>query len=395
VNGGSGNGCNGCLIGLSFTASGGAIQISGQGNLNAPTCVVASNTNTATQAASCLTVIPPCITLGGANAAINIAELDVATRAPFVCPSGTVGTTCKVGTTKTEYPLWTRDPFATRVMPTPHACGTDPVPTTSATGVTTYSPGTYCQGISISGAGKNVIFNSGIYFLGGSNNSAASNLSLNSNGGAINQTIVTAAALGSAGTGYKKNDTLTVVGGTFVFAATIKVTTVNGTGGITAVTLANAGAYRGTLPSNPVSVTGGSGSGAKFTLTFTPPPTGVTFILTGPTAATVGTVSIQNTTLSFTAISGGATDSLIFWQDKKATGTGASFAGNPSASTSFTGAMYFPSTSVAVSGNSTFLPTNCTSIVADTISFTGNGSISKGCLSISGGGGATTYRMSQ
>jgi hypothetical protein len=395
VNGGNDISCNGCLIGLSFTASGGAIQFSGQGNLNAPTCVIASNTNTATQAASCLAVNPPCITLGGANASINVAELDVATRAPFVCPSGTVGTTCKVGTTKTDYPLWTRDPFATRVMPTPPGCGADPVPTTSATAVTTYSPGTYCQGISISGAGKNVIFNSGIYFLGGSNNGAASNLSLSSNGGAINQTIVTAAALSTAGTGYKKNDTLTIVGGTFVFAATIKVTTVNGTGGITAITLATAGAYRGTLPTNPVSVTGGSGTGAKFALTFTPPPTGLTFILTGPTAATVGSVSIQNTTLSFTAITGGATDNLIFWQNKKATGTGGSFAGNASANTSFTGAMYFPSTSVTVSGNSTFLPTNCTAIVANTISFSGNGSISKGCLSISGGGGATSFRMSQ
>jgi Putative Flp pilus-assembly TadE/G-like len=388
----------GCLIGLSFTASGGAIQISGQGNLNAPTCTVASNTNTATQAASCLTVNPPCITLGGANAAINIAELDVATRAPFVCPSGTVGTTCKVGTTKTDYPLWTRDPFATRVMPTPPACGTDPATTTSASGVTTYSPGTYCNSISISGAGKNVIFNSGIYFLGGSNNSAAVNLSINSNGGAINQTIVTAAAIATAGTAYKKNDTLAVVGGTSTFAANIKVSTVNGTGGITAVTITNAGAYSAT-PTNPVSVTGGSGTGAKITLTFTPPPTGVTFILTGPTAATVGTVSIQNATVTLVAppASGGATNGLIFWQDKKATGTGASFAGNASARTTFNGAMYFPSTSVAVSGNSTFLPTDCTAIVASTISFTGNGSISKGCLSVGGGsgGGATSFRMSQ
>jgi len=392
VNGGDGNGCNGCLIGLSFTASGGAIQISGQGNLNAPTCVVATNTNTATQAASCLTVSPPCITLGGANAAINIAELDVATRAPFVCPSGTVGTTCKVGTTKTDYPLWTRDPFATRVMPTPPACGTDPATTTSASGVTTYSPGTYCTSISISGAGKNVIFNSGIYFLGGSNNSAAVNLSINSNGGAINQTIVTAAAIASAGTGYKKNDTLTVAGGTSTFAATITVSTVNGTGGITAVALKSAGAYSAT-PANPVSVTcgcTGTGTGAKFTLTFTPPPTGVTFILTGPTAATVGTVSIQNATVTLVAPTAGATNNLIFWQDKKATGTGASFAGNASARTLFNGAMYFPSTSVSVSGNSTFLPTDCTAIVASTISFSGNGSISKGCLSIGGGGGGKT-----
>ncbi len=396
-----GTNCNGCLVGLSFTASGGALQISGQGSLNAPTCVIASNTNTATQAASCLTVNPPCMSLGGANASINVAEIDVATRAPFVCPSGTAGTTCIVGTTRTDYPLWTRDPFATRVMPTPPACpGSDPTPTTSASGVTTYSHGTYCHGISVSGAGKNLIFNSGVYFLGGSNNSAASNLSISSNGGAINQTIVTSATIASAGTGYKKNDILTIVGGTFAFAANIKVLTVNGAGAITGVigtgfTITNAGAYRGTLPSNPVSVTGGFGTGAKFALTFTPPPTGVTFILTGPTAATVGTVSIQNTTLSFTAVTGGAADGLIFWQDKKATGAGASFAGNASASTSFTGAMYFPSTSVTVSGNSTFLPTNCTSIVAGPITFSGNGSISKGCLSISGGGGATSFRMSQ
>lgn len=75
----------------------------------------------------------------------------------------------------------------------------------------------------------------------------------------------TGAAIAVAGTGYTAGDLLTVVGGTGRLATVIKVTTVT-TGAVTAVSVEVAGAYT-TNPTNPVAVTGGTGSGATFNLT--------------------------------------------------------------------------------------------------------------------------------
>jgi len=69
----------------------------------------------------------------------------------------------------------------------------------------------------------------------------------------------------SGGTGYATNNVLTVTGGTGT-AATLTVSAVTG-GVITAVTLTTAGDLT-SLPANPVSVTGGAGTGAKFNLTY-------------------------------------------------------------------------------------------------------------------------------
>lgn len=78
------------------------------------------------------------------------------------------------------------------------------------------------------------------------------------------------AAIAAAGTGYVVGDTLAVVGGIYQIAAEITVGAVNGTGGITAVSISNAGEYS-TVPTSPLSVTGGHGTGAKFTGTFNAP----------------------------------------------------------------------------------------------------------------------------
>jgi hypothetical protein len=67
----------------------------------------------------------------------------------------------------------------------------------------------------------------------------------------------------SGGTGYTVGNTLTVVGGTGT-AATYTVAAVSG-GVITSLTGTGAGTYT-VLPTNPVSVTGGTGSGASLTL---------------------------------------------------------------------------------------------------------------------------------
>jgi hypothetical protein len=78
---------------------------------------------------------------------------------------------------------------------------------------------------------------------------------------------VTAATLANGGTGYKVGELLTLQGGTFTTPAQITVTSV--AGGVITSFIANLGQYTA-LPTNPASVTGGTGSGAQFNLsTFT------------------------------------------------------------------------------------------------------------------------------
>lgn len=73
------------------------------------------------------------------------------------------------------------------------------------------------------------------------------------------------ASIAGGGTGYTAGDTLTIVGGTFFAAATLTVNTVS-SGVITSVSVATGGSSYSVLPTNPVSVTGGTGSGATFNL---------------------------------------------------------------------------------------------------------------------------------
>lgn len=80
----------------------------------------------------------------------------------------------------------------------------------------------------------------------------------------------TAVTIATAGTGYAVGNTLTVPSGIGSIDVEITVTSVNGGGGVTGATITNVGSYT-TTPSNPVSVTGGAGSGATFNLTFVQP----------------------------------------------------------------------------------------------------------------------------
>jgi hypothetical protein len=91
--------------------------------------------------------------------------------------------------------------------------------------------------------------------------------------------FVLGGTLASGGTGYTVGDTLTVVGGTTGAAATVTVNAVSG-GVITSASVI-AGANYTVLPTNPVSVTGGTGSGATFNLTYGVSATGVTITNAG------------------------------------------------------------------------------------------------------------------
>jgi hypothetical protein len=83
----------------------------------------------------------------------------------------------------------------------------------------------------------------------------------------VGSMVNTGAAVASGGTGYTVGNTLTVLGGTTTgVSATLTVTAVSG-GVVTSATPANFGQFT-VLPTNPVSVTGGTGSGATFNLNY-------------------------------------------------------------------------------------------------------------------------------
>lgn len=91
----------------------------------------------------------------------------------------------------------------------------------------------------------------------------------------------------SGGTGYTVGDTLTLVGGTGT-VATLTVSTVS-SGVITAVTVGSFGSYS-VVPTNPISVTGGTGSSATFTSTWA---------VGAVSVATAGSGYIEQPTITF------------------------------------------------------------------------------------------------
>lgn len=77
---------------------------------------------------------------------------------------------------------------------------------------------------------------------------------------------VTNAAVAVGGSGYTVLDVLTVVGGSYMKPARLRVDSVGGSNAVTGVTVIDPGEYL-SAPSNPVSITGGTGTGATFNLT--------------------------------------------------------------------------------------------------------------------------------
>jgi hypothetical protein len=74
-------------------------------------------------------------------------------------------------------------------------------------------------------------------------------------------------SVAAGGTGYAVGDILTCSGGTSTHDATVEVTAVDGTPAVTAAIVVEAGNYTAT-PGDPVTMTGGSGSGCTLNLTF-------------------------------------------------------------------------------------------------------------------------------
>ncbi|MCC6425651.1 MAG: hypothetical protein IT435_02400 [Phycisphaerales bacterium] len=83
---------------------------------------------------------------------------------------------------------------------------------------------------------------------------------------AMGTSLQSVSAVAGGGTGYTVGDVLTISGGTSTVAATLEVLTAPA-GVIGTVRVRNAGLYQ-TTPANNASVTGGTGTGATFTLTW-------------------------------------------------------------------------------------------------------------------------------
>lgn len=101
--------------------------------------------------------------------------------------------------------------------------------------------------------------------------------------------LLNSTTLAGGGTGYTAGDVLTLVGGTSGTAAQITVDTVTG-GVVTTFHVSRAGDYTA-LPTSPIAVTGGSGTGATFTGEFGLLSIAVTAPGTGYTNSTVISIS--------------------------------------------------------------------------------------------------------
>ena len=196
---------------------------------------------------------------------------------------------------------------------------------------------------------------------------------------AVTAMVVNTVAVSSGGTGYTAGDVLTVSDGTVApaqLSTQVTVSTVSA-GVITAVTVSRFGTYS-VLPTNPASVTGGTGSGATFNFTYAISGASTNFTITNagsgyveqPTVtfsggggsgaaayATVGgTTSIRSlgTNLDFFTpvnAAGGAPSFRVY--DNQSAGTGTYFATRGSTSSPLLIALGGTNTPASISSSGT------------------------------------------
>jgi hypothetical protein len=112
--------------------------------------------------------------------------------------------------------------------------------------------------------------------------------------------VATSPTVVSGGSGYTVGDVLTLSGGTFSTVAAVTVATLSGSA-VATVTLSGSGTYS-VLPTNPVSVTGGTGSGATFNLTWA--------VQSGFTITNAGSGYVEQPTVTFSG--GGGSGAAAF-----------------------------------------------------------------------------------
>ena len=145
---------------------------------------------------------------------------------------------------------------------------------------------------------------------------------------------------------------------------------------------------------NGISISGGStvtlsagtyillGGGLSLSGGSTLTGTGVTFYNTAGSGHTYGAISLSGgTNVQLSAPTSGSLAGMLFFQDRTiASGVGSSLSGGTS--TVFSGALYFPTTSLSYSGGAA---SNYTIIVSKTISFSGGATLNADYSTLSGG----------
>ena len=233
--------------------------------------------------------------------------------------------------------------------------------------VVTVPPGVYSSGISITGNNAQVTFSGGTYgneiTIGGNTESATFNPGQYQATGS-NPSIVIE---GNATTTFNS-------GGSYTFYGQVEIEGNNTVtmqpglylGGISITGNANVTFEPGTyiLAGGGMSVTGNS------TLT----GSGVTFYNTSGVVAYAPIKLTGNETATLSAPTSGALEGMLFFQDRSiaySSSNGSDIEGN--SSSTFDGAVYFPTTALSYLGNST--SSGYTFLVADTITFVGNSDI--------------------
>jgi hypothetical protein len=104
----------------------------------------------------------------------------------------------------------------------------------------------------------------------------------------------------------------------------------------------------------------------------------VTLVFTSQNKTGFGTVQINgNATISLTAPKTGATAGIVVFGDRRIP-AGTAFKFNGGATQYFGGAVYIPSGAVSFSGGAS-TGTNCTQLIASTVTFTGNSGFALNC----------------
>jgi hypothetical protein len=206
---------------------------------------------------------------------------------------------------------------------------------------------TYGNGITLNG-NNNVTFNPGAYQSGGSGNAItfAGNDTITFNSG--NYTLCGPLAISG-------NSTLTLSPG--LYYGGINIT------GNAAITF-NPGTY--IIAGGGLSVTGNSTLSGQ----------GVTFYLTSGSGG-YGPVDITgNSTINLSAPTSGSLEGILFFQDRSIPAGSAASTLIGNASSTFNGALYFPTTGLTYAGNSAV--SGYTFIIANTITMTGNSAANLG-----------------
>jgi len=124
---------------------------------------------------------------------------------------------------------------------------------------------------------------------------------------------------------------------------------------------------------------GGMGISANTTMT----GSGVTFYNTTGTGAYGGITLNGNTQANLSAPTSGPLAGILFFQDRSIPSTGASSTITGNSSSTFDGALYFPTTTVSFAGNSS--ASGYSIVVADKLTVSGNSSIGSNYSSLTGG----------